>query len=153
MAPTGSRRPGSRGFYLTLDISVAVGLSMLIILLLVVSLVNQPRSAMIDAAGYKLAESSLYTLENAGDLDKVVQFLDNNNTNQAYKWASGAMNGLGLTMNARLVIVTYDANGALTHSFAAENGPTGNRAYAISIPFAPNKSPSKYGIATLVMGE
>lgn len=142
-----------RGFYLSIDITLAVGIALVILVVLLITFANIGRSDMVSLASYKQGESALYTMKHHGVLTSIVEKVDAGNVSEARALALSELGSYGLPMNAMLTIGEYDSSMAPSGTFHVQAGPVGRRAYAISLPFKPNSTIGKFAIATLVVGK
>ncbi len=138
---------------MSIDISLAIAMSLFIIIMMMISLSNITRSDYVELGNYKVGESALYTLKHDGTLDLIVSELDESNSEGAQGNASLALAEYNLVQHAQLTVLTYDNGMNPIHNFKSKTGAIKEKAYAISIPFYTNSTTSKYGLATLVVGK
>ena len=141
-----------RGFYMSIDISIAVALSLVILIVLMITFGNIPRSVVVETGNYKVGESALYTMKHDGTLDEIAEHLDNSKQGLAKGTAVSAMANYNLVMRSQLTVIMYDAALDPIHEVTAKRGAIKEKAYAMSLPFKTNGTSSKYGIATMVVG-
>ena len=142
-----------RGFYLSMDITLATGIALAILVVLLLTFANLSGSDAINLASYKQGESALYTMKHDGTLSAAVAMEDAGNATGARALVLSELSNYGLPMNALLNIREYDGSMGAAGSFSVQTGPVGQRAYAMAIPFKPNSTAGKYAIATLVVGK
>lgn len=144
--------PGCKGFYMSIDITIASGIAILILITLLITFSNIPGSDVVDLANYKLAESALYSLKHDGTLDQVIGQLDDATEGKAIGTAVSRLAQYNLPLHPTLKIRTYDNTMTLIHSFKAQKGPSTDRKYAVSMAYKPNGTTSKFAIVTLEVG-
>ena len=142
-----------RGFYMSIDISLAVALTMIILILLTISISNVRASLMPEVAAYKAGESAMYMLKHDGTLDYMAQQLDAHKKGQAQSAAIKALHAYNLPLNMQLTLTTYDANMAAQDSILVRQGSVKEKAFGLSMPVALNGTVSKYGIVNLEVGQ
>ncbi len=138
---------------MSIDVSIATGLAMLIMIMLLITFGSIPRSDLVELANYKNAESALHSLEHDGTIEEIVGHLDNGKEGKARGKAVSRLAQYNMQLHPTLKIITYDDSMTMIHTFKAQKGPSVNEKYVVSIPFQMNGTTSKYGIATLEVGK
>ncbi|MFC2174496.1 hypothetical protein ACFLQ2_01370 [archaeon] len=142
----------SRGFYMSIDISIAVAMTFLILMVLMITFGNIPKSVVVETGNYKVGESTLYTMKHDGTLDQIVAYLENGQEGRAKGEAVSAMANYNIVMKSRLTVTTYNESLVPVYTMTAKKGAIKEKAYAMSIPFKADGTDSAFGIATLVVG-
>lgn len=138
-----------KGFYMIIDVSIAASLTLMIVIMLIASYMNMPGSGMTRLCNYKKAESALYSMKYAGEINAIAYWLDQGNYIAASTIARNALTSNNIGLNSKLVLKAYGENMTLLHSFESQSGPLGKNRIAVSLPMRVNSTLSKYVTAVL----
>ncbi|MCD6522577.1 MAG: hypothetical protein J7K68_02425 [Candidatus Diapherotrites archaeon] len=142
----------SRGYYLTVDVTIATAFAIIAISMILITLLSAPASNYEKVGTQRFGESLLYTLKNDGALTQIVQLLDNGHVQQGKAYIIPKMKRFGMNYDMRLEIKTYDSSMNSVHNFTINYGTLKKESFSASLAFKPDSNPSKFAIATIYVG-
>lgn len=135
-----------------IDVTIASGLAIIIVMLLLITFGNIPRSDIVNVGNYKHAESILYSFKHDGTLQQAVEYIDGGNEGEARGLIVSEFARLNLPFHPTIVLETYDNSMNEVHTVVIQKGPAVKEKYIVTLPFRPNSTLSKFAIAKIEVG-
>ncbi|MBN3037104.1 MAG: hypothetical protein JW834_01520 [Candidatus Diapherotrites archaeon] len=131
---------GVKGFYLTVDVTLAISLALVVLMALSYSVMSQiaPRSG--DLIDYKYTESIAYSLKNSGAIENAVNYMDLGNVDAAETEVRAAIGRLGVKGKYHATINTYNAAGDQNYSIDVANGRVSEKSITVNVAFRTNST-------------
>ncbi|MCK4327105.1 MAG: hypothetical protein KAW41_01375 [Candidatus Diapherotrites archaeon] len=138
---------------MSIDISIAVAITFLILMVLMITLGNIPRSVVVEVGNYKVGESALYLMKHDGTFNEMTMHLENGKQGRAKGKAVSAMANYNLVMKSQVTLTVYNSSLSPTYAATGKRGAIKEKAYSMSLAFKTNSSANPFGIATMVVGK